>query len=42
MLLSERSKKGAGQKTGIKDYQYSYLIDYFKVIVVNFKSICNK
>jgi len=33
--------KGAAE-TGIKDYQYNYLSDNFKVVVMNFKSICKK
>lgn len=28
-----------GADTGIKDYQYNYLSDNFKVVVMNFKSI---
>ena len=28
-----------GAETGIKDYQYNYLSDNFKVVVMNFKSI---
>jgi ATP-dependent RNA helicase RhlB len=31
-----------GAETGLKGYQYNYLCDYFKVIVVIFKSICKK
>jgi hypothetical protein len=31
-----------GAETGIKDYQYNYLSDNFKVVVMNFKSIRGK
>jgi len=32
--------KIGGAETGIKDYQYNYLCPNFKVVVLNFKSIC--
>jgi len=33
-----RLKNKGGAETGIKDYQYNYLSDNFKVVVMNFKS----
>jgi len=34
-----RLKTQGGAETGAKDYQYNYLSDNFKVVVMNFKSI---
>jgi hypothetical protein len=34
--------QSGGAETGIKDYQYNYLSDNFKVVVMNFKSIRGK
>jgi len=34
-----KTQNKGGAETGIKDYQYNYLSDNFKVVVMNFKSI---